>query len=302
MKNNLISHLSDDASNLNDRLNMIKKQIIEQNNDDEAKKLCTLLDELNEFELGQFLIKHEGLNGHWTHEIVTWDQHNPKRLLKNELETALFEKIPATLATQQRFKIFQEQLQFLLDENKVFASIPSGYMSELLCIDSEKLKDVQLIGIDLDVNAIHGAKQLAKQFNLEKNLTLIQEDAWNLSYQNEFDVITSNGLNIYEYDDARVEKLYTIFYNALKDNGTLITSFLTPPPTLSTSSPWKMQNLDLSALQLQKVIFIDILKAKWSAYRDIEVTQTQLMNAGFKDIQIINDEAGLFPTVVAKKS
>lgn len=50
-----------------------------------------------------------------------------------------------------------------------------------------------------------------------------------------------------------------------------------------------------------KAIFLDILNAKWSAYRTEDLTKQQLEHAGFKEIKFIYDDAHLFPTVVAKK-
>ncbi|SDB81446.1 class I SAM-dependent methyltransferase [Acinetobacter boissieri] len=298
----LISHVAQHIDyKINHRLDEIKKRIIESTTPCEANNQIELLESLTEFELGQFLIQHEGLNGHWTHELVTWNKNNPKRVLKNNLEHALFEQIPATLATRQRFTIFQKHLLPLITPNKVVASIPSGYMSELLLLENKALKNIQMIGIDLDSNALDGATELAMQCDLKSNLTLIQADAWELSHQEAFDVITSNGLNIYEHDDDRVVQLYKIFYQALKANGTLITSFLTPPPTISPMSPWNMKNIDLESLQLQKLIFVDILKVKWSAYRTVDTTKQQLTSAGFKNIEIVYDDAGMFPTVIAHK-
>ncbi|MCF9033426.1 SAM-dependent methyltransferase [Acinetobacter nectaris] len=302
MTKHIISHLDENTPYINEeRIATLKARIEKDFDRETASNLIQQLNDLNEFELGQFLIQHEGLNGHWTHEVVTWDVNHPTRDLKNTLEKCLFEKLPATLATRQRFHIFQQALEPLLEENTVFASIPSGYMSELLLLNREKLKDTQLIGIDLDNNALKGALTLAEEKGIADNLQLIHEDAWNIQLQEELDVITSNGLNIYEHDNDRVIQLYQKFYNALKTGGTLITSFLTPPPTLSPTSPWKMEKIDLASLQLQKVIFIDILQAKWSAYRSVELTTKQLEAVGFKEIELIYDDAYLFPTVIAKK-
>ena len=62
--------------------------------------------------------------------------------------------------------------------------------------------------------------------------------------------------------------LYTGFYKALKANGVLITSFLTPPPSIDSSSPW--QNFDEKNLRLQRAIFEDILGVKWTNYETLD--------------------------------
>lgn len=300
MSKNLISHTDDKIPYENElRLAHLKERIKTNFDSDTSLQLIQVLNELNDFELGKFLIQHEGLNGHWTHEVVTW---NEKKAVKNKTEKALFAEIPATLATRQRFHTFKQIIRSLLSApNQVIASIPSGYMSEVLLLDAEILEHTQMIAVDLDKDALNGAFALARNQKIAEKLKLIHEDAWNIQLTEEVDIITSNGLNIYEHDNNRVIKLYEKFYRALKKDGTLITSFLTPPPTLSPASPWKMENINLTALQLQKAIFLDILNAKWSAYRTEDLTKQQLEHAGFKEIKFIYDDAHLFPTVVAKK-
>ena len=120
-----------------------------------------------------------------------------------------------------------------------------------------------------------------------------------MNAQEEFDIITSNGLNFYEPDEAKVVELYKSFYGALKKGGVLVTSFLTPPPQMDPNSTWK--NYNLADIQKQKAIFRDIMDARWSAMRSEELTRSQLEAAGFKVHEIIYDRQGLFPTVIAEK-
>lgn len=54
-------------------------------------------------------------------------------------------------------------------------------------------------------------------------------------------------------------------------------------------------------LLLQRIIFSDILNAKFQCYRSSQQTQKQLALAGFKNIHFLYDEAHLFPTVIAEK-
>lgn len=293
MTTEMLSHHAKDQ-NINDKIEQIKTRIQNHHETAEAQQRITLLEQLSEFELGQFLIQHGGLNGHWTHEVVTWNSVHPQRSFTNSIEQALFEKIPATLATRERFQIFKRLLQARLKHNQVLLSIPSGYMSELLLLDYSHVSHTRLIGIDLDPNALNGAKLLATQQG-KPCPTLIEQDAWQLNLHEEVDILTSNGLNIYEHDDMRVIELYQKIFQALKTGGQFITSFLTPPPS------WNMEEINLSALELQKLIFIDILQVKWSAYRTEQQTIAQLKEAGFSQIEIIYDRAAIFPTVVATK-
>ncbi len=171
-------------------------------------------------------------------------------------------------------------------------------MDDLYGLDYTGISNVSLTGIDLDGNSITLAKTKALK-NQNTNINFYTKDAWNLSKNNEYDIITSNGLNIYEPDDQKVIKLYREFYNALKPNGILITSFLTPPPALSKESTWK--NIKQEDAIKQKAIFSDIIGVSWQAFRTEEQTKLQLKTAGFSDIKFIYDSQGMFPTVLAYK-
>lgn len=92
-----------------------------------------------------------------------------------------------------------------------------------------------------------------------------------------------------------------MFYRALKTNGKLVTSFVTPPPTQSEVCEWDFSKIDKDHLLLQKIIFADILNAKFQCYRSSLQTKQQLESAGFKQIKFIYDNAKLFPTVIAYK-
>ena len=156
-----------------------------------------------------------------------------------------------------------------------------------------------LVGADLDEDTLLGAKKNATaKYNLT-NVDFIKIDAWKLGAVEEYDIITSNGLNIYQPNDEKVIDLYKKFYQALKPGGILITSFLTPPPSISTESTWK--NFDLSDALKQKVLFSDIIQVNWQTFRTEAQTRLQLAKAGFKTIEFINDSCSIFPTVTAIK-
>lgn len=264
-----------------------------------------LLDELAEFGFGQCLIRNKGITGLWTRYMVLypkWRYEFPEEeKALSELNRWLLEKSPLLLATQERFIHFQTLLQEHIQNGMCVASIPCGLMDDLLTLDLSKLSDVRLIGIDLDNDSLERARETAKHQHLEKQSSFIKSDAWQLNMTHEFDIITSNGLNFYEFSGERVVELYRNFYTALKPNGILITSFLTPPPILSRESPWDMKNINLEDLRIQKVIMSYILNAKFQAFRTEEQTLQQLREVGFRDMRMIYDKAKLFPTILAIK-
>jgi SAM-dependent methyltransferase len=135
---------------------------------------------------------------------------------------------------------------------------------------------------------------------LHPHSTFVQKDAWVLGYTEKFDLISSNGLSIYEADDHRVVELYRQFFKALKPNGVLVTSFLTPPPAFG-GTEWKMECINREEALLQKILFADILECKWQVFRSESVVRAQLLEAGFLEIEFLYDKAHLFPTVIAKK-
>ncbi|HWW07867.1 class I SAM-dependent methyltransferase [Collimonas sp.] len=260
-----------------------------------------LLDELSAFELGRFLLENRGLNAYWTHQLVTYRPGQASADSVSDLEYRIFEKLPAVLATRERFGIFRQQLQALLRPGLVLASVPCGLMGELLLLDYDQQPDITLVGIDLDQQALNGALELARERGLADRLSLRCEDAWAPGLKGEIDVLTSNGLNIYEPDNTRVTALYGSFFDMLKPGGTLVTNFLTPPPSLSAESPWNMAEIDQESLSLQYLLFVRVIEAKWSAFRSHAQTMAQLVDAGFAEIRFIDDRGCMFPTVVARK-
>lgn len=256
----------------------------------------TMLEQLTQFDLGRFLLVNKGLNGYWIDYIISGDHSNVE---KDSLEYWLLKHAPIVQATQERFKIFQEETQKRLESNLTLASIPCGAMNDLLLLDYSNVKNVSLIGVDIDQESISLA-----QLNINKAITnsfsasLLKEDAWNLNQNVKVNVILSNGLNIYEPNETRLIELYTKFYNALTENGVLITSFITKSPAVDSNSPWK--NIDKNNLVKQKALFADVIQAKWQNSLTEEQAIYQLSQAGFKDIKIIYDSQGMFPTVIAR--
>lgn len=210
--------------------NQIKERLTKEFRNDSTKLafLLDTLEELSKFELGRFLIKNKSLSGYWTWYIILGFKNYP---ITSPLERFLVEKAPTILATQQRFVIFQSLLTQHIQSHSVVCSLPCGMMADLLTLNlPEHVSEIRLVGIDLDAAVFDLAKALAKQLNVRNKYEFFKKDAWDLNIEKEFDIITSNGLNIYEKDDSKVVALYRGMYRALKDHGHLICSALTPPP------------------------------------------------------------------------
>lgn len=143
----LISHGADADVALEARIDAIKLRIRQSGDMPGASvdRQLELLDEMAQFELGRFLLVNRGLNAEWTHRVVTYI---PGAVVAGSLEHDVFEKLPATLATRERFGIFRNELQALLRPACVMASVSCGVMGELLLLDYARHPDVRLIGIE----------------------------------------------------------------------------------------------------------------------------------------------------------
>lgn len=302
-----ITHSSKD-NDLDSAIVLIKNRIKEQfQTSEKREELYSIIDRLSQFDFGRFLLIHRGVNGFWTRYMVSHPRNGKISDLNNQgealstLEKWMLERMPVMLATQERFLIFKDIVQRNLRSNMNLASIPCGLMDDLLELDYSELHDSFLTGIDLDRESLKLAQANAETHGLAHITGLIQSDAWKLGIENKFDLIVSNGLNIYETDDDQVTELYKAFYNALRPGGILVVSFMTPPPTLDKNSVWNLNELNIEDLAFQKILFSEVLQGKFQAFRSPQLTEKQLINAGFKNIEIIYDKARLFPTATGQK-
>lgn len=290
---NIISHALDNNFVLSDHEEKIRKKDSLSLPIDETLKI---LQKLTEFDLGKFLLHNKGLNGFWTAYVIL---EGIRKSNLQSLENWILNKSPIVVATRERFYIFQEELKKLLKDNMSVASAPCGLMDDLLTIDYSEFSNIKLTGIDLDQESIEFAKQNAKKRNINAKIDFLTRSAWDLNIVEEFDIIISNGLNIYEPDSTKLRELYSQFAKALKPGGYLITSFLTPSPTMSAESPWK--DFSLEDVQKQKAIFADILEVAWQTYRTEAETVPMFAESGFKVQNIIYDKQAMFPTIILKK-
>lgn len=291
----IISHQADGAG-----LDMegIRTRLIA--NQDQLKlplgETLNLLDQLGACELGQFLLRHRGLNGYWTAYLIL---QGPQRQDISPLEQWIVHRAPVVRATRERFFIFQRLIQERLSPDMSLASIPCGLMDDLLSLDYSMTPNVRLTGIDLDTETLSQAQTHAAARAIPLAVSFLQKNAWYLEVMAAFDLIASNGLNIYEPDDLAVIKLYRQFQRALKPKGVLITSFLTPPPALTKDSPWK--NTPPEDLRLQAAIFGDIIGAKWQVFRTEPQMREHFDQAGLDVKDIIYDSQAMFPTIIGEK-
>lgn len=290
------------------QLAQIKKRIISDGDtqDSSATERFELLDQLSQFNFGQYLILNSGVNGFWSRYIVLHPQDgritglNSENKSFSQLESWLLDRCPFFIATQERFFNFQRLTQAKLKEGVRLLSAPCGLMDDLLGLNYYGLNDYSLTGIDIDQDSVDYAKENAKQNGFEKSCEFVTQSAWAMDDKERYDVITSNGLNIYEPDDAKVVELYTKFHSALNTGGQLISSVITPPS--SGRDGWDKSQINSEDLRLQKVIFAEILKIRWQEAYRTEKQNTALLNkAGFKDIRYIYDRQNIYPTFVANK-
>lgn len=307
-KKNNLSHAA--RNTVTGAIEAASKRIIEKGDLPYASttKQLELLKSLSEFEFGRFLLERGGLNGYWTNYAIKHPHIGRLTGLNSEnqpftdLESFLLDKSPFCLATQQRFEIFKREIQKRLHNDISLASIPCGLSAELLDLDFSQISDFSIFGIDIDFDSLSQSEKIAKTLGLNSYCQFIQKDAWHLNFEEKFNIITSNGLSIYEPDNKKIIELYHQFFLALKPNGYLITSFLTPPPNTPTKTEWDLKAVNPEDALLQKIIFFDILESKWQVFRSEELVKSQLLEAGFSEIEIFYDKAHIFPTIVAKKS
>lgn len=301
MVNKNISHASDQQT-LSKAVAAIKSKI-EANGPvlgATVAEQLSIVDQLTTFSFGQFLLMNRGVNGYWTEYMLTHPMREKTESLC-DLERFILEEAPLMLATQERFKIFLRENQAQVHSGNVLASIPCGLMGELFYLDYGHTKDIKLIGIDIDQGSLSQVSSHVKYTAMPHPVELIQADAWQLPACEAFDLISCNGLTIYEPKLSHVSALCEGFYKALKEDGKIVISYLTPPPSITSDCEWQMKNIDQEALLLQKVIFKDVLDARFQGYQTTSQMITMLETAGFEDINVIYDVAHLFPTITAIK-
>jgi len=299
MKEGIISHQQ--RNSLENEVALINARIQEANDSRilSVSEQLDIVSQLLSFPFGQFLLLNKGLNGYWTDYLLNHSQGT--EVASCFAEEFIFNRAPLMLATKQRHQHFLQQNQLSVKEGAKLACVPCGLSSELFDLNYEGVKDIQLIACDLDPESIEQSEQRAQEMGLAKWLITRKEDAFEMKDKKAFDLISSNGLTIYEEDDQRVADLYTLWYKALKPKGRLVTSFIVPPPSYECKESWDMSQVDAQDLALQVLIVRDIIGANFQCFRSKHKTQLLLEHAGFSKFEYVYDKAKIFPTVVATK-
>lgn len=305
---NIISHAN--SPDIYERqLSEIKHRISQVDSSEKRDQLTKTLKKLEESYLGRFLISNKGLDGQITQYVVLYPQYKdehpgwfPDGSKMEPFDEYFLNRFPIIQATQQRFNIFQEQLTKHIKSQSIVASLPCGLMDDLLTLDLPDDFSGKLVGIDADPLSIQRASQNALEKKRDHICDFYVKDAWNLEQSDAYDIITSNGLNIYVDTDLKVISLYKSFFDALKAGGILITSFVTPPPVISEASEWDLSQIDMSAVILQKQALMELIGVNWTHFYTSEQTRSHLEQVGFENIEFHWDQQRMFPTVTATKA
>lgn len=304
-----LSH-SSETNSLHSAITELRDKIIKRGdlNHVSVDEQLKFIDELEQFPFGRYILERKGANAYWTDCLMAHPKTGRISGLNvdgkpfSPLEDFIFNRSLITLASQERFSLFQKVTQERIREGATLASIPCGAMRDLLTLDFLQITDFKLIGVDLDPESLSLARDLAIQQKLSDRLQLILADAWDLPFQSELDLITSSGLNIYESDKQKVIELYRQFFKCLKAGGVLVLGFLTPPPQDHNDSIWNLREIPEKDLWLEKVLYQDILNLKWRNFRTPDEIIDELKQAGFSRIDVHFDRLRVFPTVLAFKN
>ncbi|MCH9632232.1 MAG: hypothetical protein S4CHLAM6_05620 [Chlamydiae bacterium] len=125
VNNQLISHGKKCAS-FSENYQQLEQKIRARGNLPYAsvEQQMDILNDLQQFALGRFLIENRGLNGYWTEYVLRHPENgrltnlNSNGEVISQTESFLLNKAPTVLATQERFKIFHTEIQKRIEEGK----------------------------------------------------------------------------------------------------------------------------------------------------------------------------------------
>ncbi|MEB3331970.1 MAG: methyltransferase domain-containing protein, partial [Synechococcaceae cyanobacterium] len=192
-----------------------------------------------------------------------------------------------------RFRLMRQCTQALLRPGMALASLPCGAMDDLLSLDTTAIDGLRLSGIDLDPAALRLAQDNHARLNPALAVEFEQRDAWELGCRERWDLLTSNGLNIYVEDDDRCTAFYRGVCEALRPGGLFLISFITPP------AQWRPH--DAADLERQRQLFQEVVPVRWNACRSEDTTRAQLEQAGFELLSLHHDDQRMFPVAVARQ-
>ena len=213
----------------------------------------------------------------------------------------MIEKSPGVVASRERAEKDQAIIQNIVKNGMTLASVPCGFMNDLLRLDLNNMSDVKLVGVDLDPKAIEYAKENAKKFKKEAITTFYLRDAWKLNIENEFDVVHSSGLNIYLTNEADILNLYRSLYKAVKQGGCLIVNSNTPPMDENGQMFWNVSQEEFGQMPMQGLLFGEIIRVRQGMFCTEKQIINQLKTAGFSNVDVDYDSRKMFLSFIAKK-
>lgn len=282
------------AADIEDRLRQADKLVLP------LEQTLDILTQLQEFELGRFMLHNSGLNGYWTSYVF---QYSPADATSSQLEHWLLNK-SLLCGGRERFHRFTAEIAKCVTESVVLASIPCGVMHDLLQQDYRSVERFTLVGIDVDAESIDLAMENATRYGVERHCKFLLRDAWKLDLDGDFDLVVSNGLNMYESDPQRLVALYRNFSQALRPGGQLLLSFLPPPPPPPWKAPdraaeWDNYGVTEEDLRKELSLFGDILQVRYLNFSTEAEVRTQLEEAGLTVKSVIYSSTGVMPIVSA---
>jgi SAM-dependent methyltransferase len=288
---NIITHRTD-SYNVDEELNEKRKAFV-----NDEKKL-SLFNQLCEFEYGRWLLINRGLNAYWTYYMIFYEELNVKL---HPLESIMIEKSPGVVAGRERSIRDRKIIQNLVKNNMTLASVPCGYMNDLLRLELKYTNGVKLVGVDLDPKAIEYAKENAKKFNKEAISSFYLRDAWALNFENEFDIIHSSGLNIFVQREADLISLYSSFYKAIKPGGFLLTTSNMPPMDDNNKLFWNISEAEFGEMPMQGILYSEIIQVRQGLFCTEKQIINQLTSAGFTHVDVDYDSRKMFLSFIARK-
>tara|TARA_R110002110_G_scaffold121431_2_gene297258 strand:+ start:95706 stop:96602 length:897 start_codon:yes stop_codon:yes gene_type:complete len=277
-----------------------KQDILQRKTESSIEEKLSLLAQLNEFKFGRSLIESKKLTRYWRHFLLTYP-FQAETVTTPALFSELMHQFPISLAMQQRYQIFLEQIQNRVKNDAKLLSIPSGLVEDLAYLNYKNIEEIELIAWDDDAMTLEQARGICQTRGIAQWLTCVKEKSWALNEKEQFDVIACHGLTIYEKSNERVLDFYERAFHALKPDGEFISAYITPSPSEDSECEWDFSNINAAYLRKQNVVFFDVLNLEDFYCRKTVETRKMLSQAGFENIEFHFDKARMFPSFVASK-
>ncbi|KAA0151843.1 hypothetical protein FNF27_03278 [Cafeteria roenbergensis] len=308
----IVTHSIGGSVALQERVRDIADRIRSQGNSASAltSERLELLDQLQSFSLGRFLITHGGMDASNAFAVFTWpDQRanleaSARPIQLQPLESFLLNRSPTILGLQHQHATAKLLLGAAAPTARALGSVPCRLFEDFTGLDwtSDELAGsrARLYGADLDPCAVRIAAQRAAEAGLEGRAKVFHQDAWGVSLPEQLDALATTSLTDYEPDDTRAVALLQGMRASLRSGGKLFAGFLTPPPALSAASPWDMACVDAEDALMEAVLLHDIIGVRWHGARSADQMADLLHRAGFSSVDFDFGPAGIAPTAIAR--